>query len=129
MDKPRRPAELIDKHARRYWDTHAPTLWADGTLTGRDVESFTVLCQVYGRLQQLTALPVDPENYRAAVQHNNMLKMYQQYAARFGLIGPKGRPPEKTKSITDVLNDVMGVTSPNIPAGDPTTTTNKKDNR
>ena len=58
--------------------------------------------------RKLAALDPDPENFRAMVQYNNLLKQYEKYARSFGLLGPKGRPPEKTKSITDVLNDVMG---------------------
>jgi hypothetical protein len=102
---PRRPAELVDPYARRYWDRHAAALWEAGVLTPRDVESFVILCQVFGRLQALSALPVDPANFRAATQHNNLLKQYQQYARSFGLIGPQRRAtaPEKEESIADII--------------------------
>lgn len=103
---PRRPSEITDAAARRFWDKHAGPLWEDGTLTVRDVESFVVLCQVYGRLQQLSVLPPDPENFRASVQLNNAWKMYERYAVRFGLFGPKGRP-ERQESLQNTLDRLM----------------------
>lgn len=91
------------------------------------MESFTVLRQVYGRLQALNAVDLtDPKNYRVAVQHNNTLKQYEKYAARFRLIGPKGRPPERKRSIAEVLKDMLGrppelPTPPASPPASPST--------
>jgi hypothetical protein len=103
---PRRPAELTDPAAKRFWDRHVDRLWEDATLTARDVESFTALCQVWGRLQKLANH--DPADYRLGVQFNNLLKQYEKYARSFGLIGPKGRPQPRAKTITDRLNELMG---------------------
>lgn len=109
MSLPRRPLEITDPAAKRYWDKHAATLWDCGTMTVRDVESFVCLCQIWGKLQQLAKLDTGPANYRGMVQYNNLLKQYEKYAATFGLFGPKGRTAsEEPTDIGAVVRKAMG---------------------
>lgn len=108
--KPKRPPELTDKHSRKFWEKHAAELWRDDTLTARDIESFALLCQVFGRLQRLAAI-TDPANYRAALQFTNLLKQYQQLSARFGLIGPRGRPEKPKASLQEILDRALSTES------------------
>lgn len=89
--------------ARGFWDRHHARLRAAGLLTDADLDSFGLLCSVWGRLVQLEAVPVDPDDYRTPIKIDRALKQYQSLAKQFGLL-PRDRrlakidvgPPART---------------------------------
>jgi phage terminase small subunit len=91
------PTAPLTPTAREYWDRHARRLRRAGILTRSDLDSFTVLCQTWAKVQELQAIPAGADNYREMVQLSNMLKQYHAFAKQFGLM-----PRERRQSKMDV---------------------------
>jgi len=113
---PTMPPDL-DKEAQEVWNTLGPKLLRIGLLTETDGDSFSILCQIRGRLQQIHALMHQPEGpvliqtkvtIDGSGQEHTELKsspyvkeerlyysLFRQYAAEFGLT-PRGRVGLKT---------------------------------
>lgn len=94
----------LSEQARRYWDTHYRRLELSGTLTAADVESFALLCVVWGRIQQLEALDFDPDDFRTPIKLDRLMKQYHAFAKQFGLL-PRERKQAKMEVTPPATKD------------------------
>ena len=83
----------LEGEAKRYWQEHARPLTDAGILTERDVDSFALLCRVWGMLCELDSGP-GADNFRTMNQFVNLSKQYQSLAKQFGLL-PRERKSAK----------------------------------
>ena len=79
------PPLPLNPKAQEFWDRHHDRLTAAGILTPADVDSFAVLCVVWGKIAALAWVEPGPENYRQLIQLDRLTKQYAQMARQFGL--------------------------------------------
>lgn len=106
-DAPPPPIPLAGD-ARRFWEKHYRRLKRAGVLTRADVESFALLCVVWGRIQALTAIPVELESFRTPIALDRLLKQYHAYAKQFGLL-PRERKAAKMEVTPPAKKDEFGL--------------------
>jgi len=104
------PPFPLSATARDFWDRHNGRLRAAGVLTDADVESFLLLCQVWGKLQALDAVAPGPERYREMIQYTNLSKQYFTLARQFGLL-PRERKAAKMETEPAKAKDEFGFDS------------------
>lgn len=85
MRKTPRPPKSLTGEALEFWHRHAKSLYAAGILTDLDIDSFALLCKVWGAIEGLDVTPGE-ENFRGMIQFTNLLKQYQSLAKQFGLL-------------------------------------------
>ncbi|MDY3558111.1 P27 family phage terminase small subunit [Gemmata sp. JC673] len=88
------PPVPLTQHARAYWDRHYARLEEAGVITAADAESFALLCVVWGKIQELQALPASAGDFRTPISLDRLLKQYHAYAKQFGLL-PQARKQSK----------------------------------
>ncbi|VTR95228.1 unnamed protein product [Gemmata massiliana] len=96
------PPIPLGTHALAFWGKHYRRLKRAGVLTRADAESFALLCVVWGKIQELAAIPAMEADFRTPIQLDRLLKQYHAYAKQFGLLPRERRqsgmeitPPEK----------------------------------
>lgn len=102
------PPIPLKTDARRFWDKHYRRLKRAGVLTGADVESFALLCVVWGKIQELAAVSLDLETFRTPIQLDRLLKQYHSYAKQFGLL-PRDRRQAKMEITPPAKKDEFGL--------------------
>jgi hypothetical protein len=107
--KPAPPPPIpLGTDARRFWDKHYRRLKLAGVLTRADVESFALLCVVWGKIQELAALPALVGDFRSPIQLDRLLKQYHAYAKQFGLL-PRERKQSKMDVAPPAKKDEFGL--------------------
>lgn len=104
---PAPPIPLSD-HARRFWDKHYRPLRRSGTLTRADVESFALLCVVWGKIQELQALHAELCDFRTPISLDRLLKQNHSFAKQFGLL-PRDRKQSKMEVSAPAKKDEFGL--------------------
>ena len=104
---PEPPAKLAPD-ARGFWDKHYRRLKRAGVLTRSDVESFAILCVIWGKIQELQALPNDPDDFRTPIKLDRLLKQYHAFAKQFGLL-PQARRAAKMDTEPADKKDTFGL--------------------
>jgi phage terminase small subunit len=103
-----KPTLPLDRAAQAFWDRHADRLQAAGLLTPGDVDSFSLLCVTWSKLNTIAASEPGADNFREMVQLNQLLKQYQQYAREFGLL-PASRRKSKLDAEAPAKKDEFGL--------------------
>jgi phage terminase small subunit len=80
-----RPPKSLTGEALAFWQRHARPLWEANILTERDIDSFALLCRVWGVMNEMD-ISTGNENFRIMIQFTNLLKQYQALAKQFGLL-------------------------------------------
>lgn len=71
------PPKTLEGESRKFWIRNAPTLTKAGLLTTADRDSFTLLCQVWGKLADAQAEGLDAIKFVAlAKQAQNLMKAF-----------------------------------------------------
>lgn len=81
----RKPFPLKNE-AERFWKAHANDLRKRGILTPNSRYSFGLLCQTWGLIQELIALPPGADCYREMAQLGKLHGLFQNLAKQFGLL-------------------------------------------
>lgn len=91
----------LENEGLRFWKAHAKDLENRGILTQNSRYSFGLLCQTWGIIQTLIALPPGAEAFREMAQLGKLHGLYQNLAKQFGLLPASARrdkldapPPE-----------------------------------
>lgn len=79
------PPLALNEKAKEFWDRHHDRLTAAGILTPADVDSFAVLCVMWGKIAALAWIEPGAENYRQLIQLDRLTKQFAQLARQFGL--------------------------------------------
>ncbi len=102
------PPAPLGPDARRFWETHYRPLRRAGVLTRSDLESFALLCVVWGKIQELQAQPVEFDDFRGPIKLDRLLKQYHAFAKQFGLL-PRERKTSKMEVTRPSKKDEFGL--------------------
>lgn len=109
MKKPAPPPPIpLAGEALRFWQKHYRRLKRAGVLTAADVESFALLCVVWGRIQDLQSRPWVEDDFRSPIQLDRLLKQYHAYAKQFGLL-PRERKQSRMEVTPAAKKDQFGL--------------------
>jgi phage terminase small subunit len=102
------PPVALTGPAADFWKRHAERLWDAGILTDADLDSFTICCHAFAKVQELQALDAGEGNYRGMVQLVNFMKQFHSYAQQFGLM-PKARKQARLSIDAPKAKDEFGL--------------------
>lgn len=90
-----------NEHARKFWQDHAKHLIEDGTLTDKNLESFALLCQVWGNIQSAQRNADD-------IRERSCERMwYTSQSKLFVAMSKQFKSNDKMMNIADIINEGM----------------------
>jgi phage terminase small subunit len=101
----RRPSWL-EGEAISFWDRNVKHLQESGMLSEKDIDTFAMLCDIYGEYRAC-----DPrKDSKEAIRYSAMTKQYFQFAKQFGLL-PVARKKSKLEhepDLDEIIDSKLG---------------------
>jgi len=83
--------KCLENQAAEFWEAHARDLKRRGILTPNSRYSFLLLCQTWGKVQQLMKLEPGADAFREMQQLGKLHGLFQNLAKQFGLLPAQAR--------------------------------------
>lgn len=98
----------LKNQALQFWKDHARDLRRRGILTANSRCSFVLLCQTWGKVQQLMELEPGADAFREMQQLGKLHGLYQSLAKQFGLL-PAQAKRDKLDTPAEEAADEFGL--------------------